>query len=295
MSTAIHMIFPGCLILADLRLFIKSIFKDKTTLFLVGIVLLDESFYVILRTIIYTYLVFFVERGIRLKALEVIEVTTEIDQKLIDHASFSLPQGTITALVGHNGAGKSTLLKTIMGMIKKAQGKIIINESFHQDDDFITFKLLLSYLPEEPMLLTELTVMQHFQLYGMSYEIAKNELNERIDRMVKGFELVDKLDEYPESLSKGMRQKVQTICALLPDTPLLLIDEPFMGLDIYAVDYFEQLIKEKIASGTTVLVTSHQLDRMKGIADAFIMLKEGKIHSQGPINQFATIDRRIKK
>jgi ABC-2 type transport system ATP-binding protein len=253
-------------------------------------------FYVILRTIIYTYLVFFVERGSRLKALEVIEVTTEIDQKkLIDHASFSLPQGTITALVGHNGAGKSTLLKTIMGMIKKAQGKIIINESFHQDDDFITFKLLLSYLPEEPMLLTELTVMQHFQLYGMSYEIAKNELNERIDRMVKGFELVDKLDEYPESLSKGMRQKVQTICALLPDTPLLLIDEPFMGLDIYAIDYFEQLMKEKIARGTTVLVTSHQLERMKGIADAFIMLKEGKIHSQGPINQFATIDRRTKK
>ncbi|AUJ25102.1 MULTISPECIES: ABC transporter ATP-binding protein [Virgibacillus] len=229
-----------------------------------------------------------------MKTLEVVELSVEIDQNLlIDHASFMLEEGTITALVGHNGAGKSTLLKAIVGMLSKSQGKIIFNEMYHQDDDFLTCKLLLAYLPEEPMLLTELTVMQHFQLYGMSYELAKNEMNQRIKEMVKGFELSDKLNEYPESLSKGMRQKVQTICALLPDTPLLLIDEPFMGLDIYAIDYFEQLMKEKVARGTTILVTTHQLDRMKGMADNYIMLQQGKIHSQGPIDQFVTIDRRM--
>ena len=227
-----------------------------------------------------------------MKTLTVDQVTTAIkDKKLIDHISFSLQAGSIMALVGHNGAGKSTLIKTILSVMDKTTGKIMIHETYDQDEDFLAFKQMIAYLPEEPLLMTELTVMQHFQLYGISYGLSEHVLNERVNRYIEGFELTDKLNEYPESLSKGMRQKVQTICAFLPDTPVLLIDEPFMGLDVYAIDYLKKLIIEKSLAGTSILLTTHQLDVIKDIAEHFIMLQHGKILNRGPIHEFDTIKR----
>ncbi|HEX6594139.1 MAG TPA: ABC transporter ATP-binding protein [Bacillota bacterium] len=228
--------------------------------------------------------------------LHVQGVRAEISNKpLLEDITFHVEFGMVAALVGHNGAGKSTLLKTIVGVLPKSAGKIMINETYDQDQSLITFKQLISYLPEEPLLLPELTAMQHFQLYGKSYQIAENRLTERLERLVEGFEMQDKLNEYPETLSKGMRQKVQAICTLLPDTPVLLIDEPFMGLDIHAVHFLEEIIKEKSRKGTSILLTTHQLDRVKAIADSFIMLQEGRIKSIGPITDFDTIQGRSTK
>lgn len=233
--------------------------------------------------------------GIRVTILHVQQVSTVVkNSKLLDEISFTIDQGVITALVGHNGAGKSTLMKTILGELENSDGKIAI-KAFDQDKDFISFKQHISYLPEEPFLLAELTVMQHFQLYGMSYQLDEEELMWRIDRYVTGFELQDKLHEYPESLSKGMRQKVQTICALLPDTPLILIDEPFMGLDIYAIDYLELIMKEKARYGTSILITTHQLEQVKNIADHYLMLQQGKVQEEGRITDLNTITRRMEE
>ena len=230
-----------------------------------------------------------------MKALEVKNVTATIsDATLLEGITFDLESGSVIALVGHNGAGKSTLFKTILGIMEKSEGKIIVKENFDQDDSFLAFKQMISYLPEEPLLLTELTAMQHFQLYGMSYEISEKTLMDRIEHYVSGFELGDKLHEYPEALSKGMRQKVQTICALLPDTPILLIDEPFIGLDVYAMDYLEEVIRQKVNKGTSILLTTHQLERVRDLADSFIMLQHGKIQAQGPISAFETIQRRTE-
>jgi len=227
-----------------------------------------------------------------MNVLEVSDLTTQVkNEKLIQNISFTMNRGTLIALVGHNGAGKSTLMKTIIGQMDKTAGKIVIEETYDQDEAFLSFKQLIAYLPEEPLLLTELTVIQHFQLYGMTYDMSKEQLEERIERYVTGFELTDKLNEYPESLSKGMRQKVQTICALLPDVPLLLIDEPFMGLDVYAMSYFEELIKEKLHNGTSILLTTHQLERIKDLADDFLMLQHGELIEQGMITDFDTIKR----
>lgn len=219
-------------------------------------------------------------------------ISVKLGEKvLLEDINVELEKGTVTALVGHNGAGKSTFIKAILAVMDKTSGTLIINEQHDQDKDFLAYKQQISYLPEEPLLLTELTVMQHFQVYGKSYQINEQQLLKKVNELVKGFELQDKVNEYPESLSKGMRQKVQTICALLPEVPLLLIDEPFMGLDIYAIDYLEMLLKEKVKNGTTLLLTSHQLERVKNIADRFILLQQGKIISQGDIADFDTIKR----
>lgn len=212
------------------------------------------------------------------------------DQKLLNDVSFHIEKGAVVALLGHNGAGKSTLLRTIMGMLDKKKGTIQVC-GHDLDRSFIDYKKQIAYLPEEPMLLSELTVYQHFQMYGLAYEISEEILMKRIEAYVVGFELMGKLDKYPEELSKGMRQKVQSICAFLPDVPLLLIDEPFMGLDIYAIDFIEKLMRQKIADGVTIFISSHQLDRIRDLADAFILLQKGEVIRQGPIDAFDTIKR----
>src|SRR5699024_3316104 len=117
-------------------------------------------------------------------------------KKLLHNMSLSLKQGEMIALVGHNGAGKSTLMNAITGSINKSSGKMTILNKYDQDKDVLQFKRRVSYLPEEPFLLTELTVMQHFQLYGMSYQLSEELLDERIKRLTKGFDLEAKLDEY---------------------------------------------------------------------------------------------------
>lgn len=225
--------------------------------------------------------------------LRIQEVMTIVNRKkLIEDISFTVEKGEVLALVGHNGAGKSTLLKTIMNILHKSNGEIMIAEKYSQDDHLLQFKEHIAYLPEEPMLLSELTVMQHFQLYAMSYHINEQKFEQLLQRYMTGFDLAEVTDAFPEQLSKGMRQKTQAICSLLPDVPVLLIDEPFMGLDVYAKQYMITLIKEKIHQGTSIILTTHQLDLLEGLADSYVMLQAGKIVNLGSIDHFETISRR---
>ncbi|MFC4388145.1 ABC transporter ATP-binding protein [Gracilibacillus marinus] len=210
---------------------------------------------------------------------------------ILKDITFTINKGEILALLGHNGAGKSTTMKAIMGWQEKKEGTITINQ-WNQDNEFLAFKKEIAYIPEEPFLLSELTVMQHFQLYGQSYEIPEDIWMKRVEKYTRLFEIEDKLDEYPESLSKGMRQKVQTICALLPDCALLLIDEPFMGLDVHAAMELEKLIKLKADRGTSVLLTSHQLDRVKKIASKYVMLQNGVVLEERDMRDFDDLKRR---
>lgn len=224
--------------------------------------------------------------------LELKNVTTSLSRRvLIKNISFQLYKGEVVALVGHNGAGKSTVMKTIMNMLKKETGTIATLGKYDQDNELLEFKSTIAYLPEEPLLLTELTVMQHFQLYAMSYKLDEVLFEKRIAEYVKGFELETKLTSYPEELSKGMRQKVQIICSLLPDVPVLLIDEPFMGLDVFAIDYLLALLQEKTASGTSILLTTHQLERVRDLTDRFILLEAGEMIATGQSADFETITR----
>ncbi len=223
--------------------------------------------------------------------LEVDNVQVKIGEKiLLNHLSLTVEKGSVIALVGHNGAGKSTFIRTVMGMMDMSEGSISVG-TYDRETAFLDYKRHIAYLPEEPMLLSELTVMQHFQLYGLTYDIAEEILHERIQTYVEGFELEGQLEKFPEELSKGMRQKVQTICAFLPDVPLILIDEPFMGLDIYAIDYVEQCMKQKIAAGVSMVISSHQLERVRDLADQYVLLQQGEVVHQAPIDEFETIKR----
>ncbi|MFC3039668.1 ABC transporter ATP-binding protein [Virgibacillus xinjiangensis] len=227
----------------------------------------------------------------RLLEVENVEVSLN-NKKIIRPLHFTLAQGEICAFVGHNGAGKTVVMKTIMGIQEKDQGEIKLN-SLNIDTDYLHYKSQYSYIPEEPLLFTELTVLQHFQLYGTSYNVPEHAFKERVDYYVNGFELNGKLHEFPEGLSKGMRQKVNIISNLLTDAPLLMVDEPFIGLDDNSACFLEKEIKRKSQQGTTILITSHVIERVKKFCDSYIMLKNGEIASQGRIENLRQIERRF--
>lgn len=233
--------------------------------------------------------------GLTMKIIDVENLTTKINDKtILKQISFSLAQGKVLALVGHNGAGKTTLIKTIMGLYEKASGEITVMEKYQQSEHLLSYKKQINYLPEEPILLSEFTVMQHFQMYGMSYDIAEGVFLERVENLSKAFHIDHKLNAFPEELSKGMRQKVQTICALLPDVPLLLIDEPFIGLDIYAMDYLKKELLSRISAGLSIILTTHQLDFVRELADEFLLLDNGEVYEFGLIEDFDTISSGVK-
>lgn len=211
--------------------------------------------------------------------------------QILHDVSLEAGRGEILALVGHNGAGKSTLIKTMIGMRDKQSGSMAIHQE-NIDDHLKGYKRMFSYIPEEPLLFSELTTLQHFELYKQSYSIDRETFASRVERYMNAFEITDKKDEYPEALSKGMRQKVQTICALLPVVPVLFIDEPFMGLDVYAGKFLEEELNRKKEEGMTIVLTTHQLDKVKTLADTYIMLKNGSVSSRGPVESFEMLVRR---
>ncbi|GAC40675.1 ABC transporter ATP-binding protein [Paenibacillus popilliae] len=220
--------------------------------------------------------------------LDVHSLVVEMNNKcLLDHVSFQVQAGSICALMGHNGAGKSTTLQSIMGLIKKKGGSISINH-YTLEHDVFQYKQQFSYIPEEPMLLVEFTVFQYFQFYASLYGINETDFKSRVEYYTSLFDLTEKRNEYPENLSKGMRQKVNIIGALIVETPLIIIDEPFIGLDVKASTFLEQELKRKVDQGATIVLTSHVVERINRLCDQYIVLEKGKIIEQGDIDQFET-------
>ena len=225
--------------------------------------------------------------------LEIRDLNVEINQeKIINNLNFKLESGEICALVGHNGAGKTVTMKTVMGIQKKNSGIITLN-NYCIDSDYYNYKSQFSYIPEEPLLFMELTVFEHFQLYGKSYNVPPELFEKRVEYYVNGLELNGKLNNYLDDLSKGMRQKVNIICSLITDAPLLIVDEPFIGLDENASLFLENQLIDKARKGTSILLTSHVIERIKKFCNSFIMLKNGQIIQQGKINNLEGIERRI--
>jgi ABC-2 type transport system ATP-binding protein len=228
------------------------------------------------------------------ETLKVESLSVEINDKdILKGISFCINKGEICALVGHNGAGKSVTIKSILGLQQKRNGQIKI-KNLSIDQNLESYKKQFTYIPEEPLLFSELTVEQHFQLYGTSYNVSERVFQERLEYYLNAFELEDKLIEYPQNLSKGMRQKVNIISNFIVESPLMIIDEPFIGLDVEASNFLVQELLRRKARGVSVLITSHQIDKIKRFCDSFVMLKNGEVVQKGAINKLGHIERRLK-
>ncbi|MCK3941930.1 ABC transporter ATP-binding protein [Streptococcus suis] len=213
--------------------------------------------------------------------LEVKNVTGGyINIPVLKDVSFSVKDGELIGLIGLNGAGKSTTIKEIIGLLTPYQGQILIDaQGLAQAPEI--YRKKIGFIPETPSLYEELTLKEHLEVVAMAYDLPWEAAWERAERLLKIFRLEEKLDWYPVNFSKGMKQKVMIICAFLVEPSLLIVDEPFLGLDPVAIADLIALLEEEKAKGTSILMSTHVLDSAEKMCDSFVILHQGQVRATG--------------
>lgn len=196
--------------------------------------------------------------------------------------SFSLDRGEMVALIGLNGAGKSTTLKHIIGLLEPKSGTIQIN-GMTLKENRTEYRRQFAFIPETPILYEELTLREHLELTARVYGLDEQTFSRRLEFLLKEFRMEKRLNWFPAHFSKGMKQKVMIMAAFLVDTPLLIVDEPFVGLDPLAIHSLLHLMKERQKEGTGILMSTHILATAEKYCDRFILIHEGRIHAQGTL------------
>ena len=202
--------------------------------------------------------------------------------------SFTVPDGTLTALVGLNGSGKSTTINHIIGLLQPKQGSIVLNNLLLEQEP-VAYKSQLAYIPEQPIVYEELTLKEHLELTIAAYHLDEKIAWQKAEKLLNTFRLDDKLTWFPTHFSKGMRQKVMIVMAFITDAKLFIIDEPFLGLDVIAVNDLLKLIDSRKKEGTSFLLTTHVLDTIAGHSDQFVYLKDGQVAAAGAASEFTKL------
>lgn len=198
--------------------------------------------------------------------------------------SFQVKPGELVGLIGLNGAGKSTTINHVIGLLRPFSGEITLNGVNIQQDS-VDYKKQIAYVPETPILYDELTLREHIELTIKAYSLNSEEAWTRARKLLKTFRLDNKLDWFPANFSKGMKQKVMICCALMTNAKLLIVDEPFYGLDPLAVHDLLELIEERKKAGTAVLMSTHVLDTAQRYCDRFVLLANGKVRARGTLDE----------
>lgn len=200
---------------------------------------------------------------------------------------FQIKPHEMVALIGLNGAGKSTTIKNIMGLLTPYQGKISLDELTLKEDPAL-YRQKIGYIPESPILYEELTLKEHLEITAMAYNLPVEAALEKAGDLLKLFRLDKRLDWLPANFSKGMKQKVMVVCALMVNPSLLIIDEPFLGLDPLAISDLLNLLAAKKQEGAGILMSTHILATAEKYCDRFIILHEGTIQAQGTLKELQT-------
>lgn len=201
--------------------------------------------------------------------------------KAVDNLNFEVKEGEIFGLLGINGAGKTTTFRMITGLLDKTEGTITFNDK--KIDYNTTDKI--GFLTEERSLLTKLTVIEQAKLYGGLKGLNENEINDRLDYLLEKLEIKEYKTRKIKELSKGNQQKVQFIMSILNKPKLLILDEPFSGLDPINIELFKNLIMELKSEGTSIIFSSHRMDHVEFFCDALVILVKGRTVLQGNLNE----------
>ena len=203
---------------------------------------------------------------------------------VLKDVSFQVADGELVGLIGLNGAGKSTTIKEIIGLLTPYQGQILIDGQTIQDRAE-AYRKKIGFIPETPSLYEELTLKEHLEVVALAYDLDWDAAFERADKLLKLFRLEEKLDWFPVHFSKGMKQKVMIICAFMVQPSLLIVDEPFLGLDPVAIQDLIDLIEEEKKRGTSILMSTHVLDSAEKMCDRFVILHQGQVLADGNLDQ----------
>ncbi|MGA3237820.1 MAG: ABC transporter ATP-binding protein [Bryobacteraceae bacterium] len=202
----------------------------------------------------------------------------------VKDVTFTARAGEVTGYLGPNGSGKSTTLKMITGLIEPTSGQILFDgEPIGRDR--IRFKQRLGYVPEEPHLYSHLTGAEYLVMVGELRGLPGKQILEKVEGFLRLLSLYP--DRYVpiSSYSKGMRQKILLAAALLHNPDLVLLDEPFSGLDVNSALVLRNLIRALAARGKTVLFSSHELDTVERVSSHIVILHKGRVVANDSIEQ----------
>lgn len=221
--------------------------------------------------------------------LKVENVTKYYDNfKAVDNLSFTVRPGEIFGLLGVNGAGKTTTFRMIMGLLEPSSGKITLDGK--KIDYSVTDKI--GFLTEERSLLTKLTVLEQCEFYGALKGMDKETIHKRLDYLLEKFEISDYKNKKIKELSKGNQQKIQFITAILNKPKLLILDEPFSGLDPFNVELFKNEIIEMSKQGSMIIFSSHRMEHVELFCKKIVVIMRGKAVLEGELK---TIKEQYRK
>lgn len=196
--------------------------------------------------------------------------------------NFSVSSGEILGYVGPNGSGKSTTVKMITGLLEPTSGEVLFNGR-NVRDNLVGFKRRIGYVPEEPYLYAHMSGLEYLTLVGRLRGMEAAALERKAEALLALFDLKASRYSPLTSYSKGMRQRVLIAAALLDDPELIILDEPFSGLDVSAALLFRQLLQDLAAQGRTILFSSHVLEVVEKLCSRVLILYKGKVVAQNSV------------
>jgi len=215
--------------------------------------------------------------------LEVRDLTKRYNRiPVVNDVSFTLEPGQVLGYLGPNGAGKSTTVKILTGLIEPTSGRILF-QGRDVRDDWSGFLSHVGYVPEEPHLYPQLSGREYLQLVGRLRGTERRVLERRMDELLRLFSLWEDRHSPLSSYSKGMRQKILLSAALLHDPDLLILDEPFSGLDVNAALVLRTLVKALADAGKMILYCSHVLEVVEKVCTQVVILRSGKVVAQDSV------------
>lgn len=203
------------------------------------------------------------------------------DYRAVDQLSFHINDGEIMGLIGQNGAGKTTTFRLILDFLKADQGEILWNGQKLTNKDYN----IIGYLPEERGLYPKVTIQEQLLFFARLRGKSKQEIEPKIDEWMEKLQVKGKKTDKVKSLSKGNQQKVQLISTLIHEPKLVILDEPFSGLDPVNAELLKEGIIELRAKGSCVIFSSHNMDNVEKICDHLIMLRNGQMVLSGKIHE----------
>jgi ABC-2 type transport system ATP-binding protein len=206
----------------------------------------------------------------------------------VDNVSFCARAGEITGYLGPNGSGKSTTMKMLTGLIETTSGEILF-EGRRIHHDLIAYKQRMGYVPEEPHLYPHLSGLEYLTMVAQLRDLPTRSSNACIDGLLRLFSLHGDRHAPVSAYSKGMRQKILLAAALMHNPDLILLDEPFSGLDVASALVLRSLIQELAARGKVVLFSSHDLETVERVCSHVVILHRGKIVADDSIAHLRTL------
>ena len=215
-----------------------------------------------------------------------IEHLTKIygDKKAVDDLSLHIASGEIFGFIGHNGAGKTTTLKSVVGILKFDGGNVYVDGKSIVDDP-LGCKSVLAYIPDNPDLYEYMSGIKYLNFVADVFGVSESERTERIARYADAFELTADLAQPISAYSHGMKQKLAIISALIHSPKLIVMDEPFVGLDPKAAHLLKGFMREHCDGGGAIFFSTHVLEVAEKLCDKVAIIKAGKLIRAGTMEQ----------